>query len=146
MKLLTLFLFLVVLILSLVASGVFYVSKLANEPYPYSHVTIIVGPVATSRTVPVEVSLTRTKLCPYEIERRVYDADRQKWDETRQFSAPSKIKETFKAPVMVDFNPVDGMGEYNVRIGAKCNWVQRLWPNYGPWYTNSFIFQIHEEE
>ena len=142
MKMFTVLLSLIVFILGLVAAGLFHVSKLANEPYPYERVDLLVGPVAISKTVPVQVSIARTKLCAYEIEWLVYDADRQKWDATDSFATPLKLVDEFKAPVTVDFDPVNGPAEYNVRIGSKCNWVQRIWPNFGPWYTEGFFFQI----
>lgn len=123
---------------------VWLISVSLYEPYPYRKVEVTAGPVATSRTVPVLAYVERVKLCPYVIHRRVFDGavPPQKWEDTQIFGPSEVLVNKFQAPVTVDYDPVNGPALYQIQIGAMCNWLQRLWPQYGEWYSSRFTFQV----
>ncbi len=112
------------------------------EPYPYRYVNVtVLEPVHEGDVViNVGVDLFRNRLCPYTIERTVYDSgDNKRFDDRDTFSAPKKLGAAqFGAPILLD-SPIDaGQAIYSVRVGSMCNILQRIFPSWGPWYNATF--------
>ncbi len=116
-----------------------------HEPSPYRAIEVSIdGPVLiTAQTrVPVDVTVIRAKLCPYYIERRVYDATFDKpFDRREVFSTPDKLgREDFRASIEMEFTPEPGPAFYEVRVGSACNWIQWMFPQWTQWQTVDFEF------
>lgn len=125
------------------ASGAFY--GMLTEPLPYRNIHIVsVGPYQRGSGLEVEVQsrLFRTKLCPYILERTVLDANANKRHDFRKpLSAPKTLGLVERGfPFLLDSEPDAGTAIYiyAVRLGAMCNPVQHIFPNWTQWFEVEF--------
>ncbi|MCP5087940.1 MAG: hypothetical protein GY952_14195 [Rhodobacteraceae bacterium] len=98
------------------------------------------------------VKLFRTKVCPYQLENRVWVVREGRdplkvADTSLSLSQPAKLGENkFTVNRLLNLigeheAPPPGPAYDEVRIGAKCNLVQMLFPNWGPgWIRTDFRF------
>lgn len=126
------------------AGAILWAAQLLNEPIPYRAMGVSTPNAIEAKPgqeLAVFVHVFRTKTCPYTIERVVYDSAGTKlYDSELNFSEPGKLgDDSFIAPVkLLPITPAPGTGLYSVRLGMKCNIVQRVFPNRTDWLTSTF--------
>lgn len=115
------------------------------EELPYLELDAkIVKPVSFGdEYLNIDVNVVRSKLCPYKIEREVIGSDAVKYfDELASFITPDKVgREMFSAPIRLSAPIKSPEIFYQVRIGAMCNPLQRVFPNWTSWIRSSVKVQ-----
>lgn len=130
----------------LVISGV-YSYAWYNEPSPYGYIKVYVQDNYTDdEELKIAVSLFRNKLCPYILERTIYDSEGTKiFDQSIALSTPSKLgSDKFNSNIkysLFDSKPSIGEATYSVRVLSKCNVLQTIIPSETPWTVVEFRFK-----
>lgn len=115
------------------------------QPSPYEFIRVemadqqpVAGPVTLTATV------FRKQLCPYMLERRVFDATGRKvFERSEVLTTPNVARVAVKFPVALPIGPppaAPGPAYDEVRVGSMCNLLRRFYPLWEPWIITPFEF------
>lgn len=115
------------------------------QPSPYEFIKV---EMANEQPVTGPVQLTavvfRKRLCPYTLERRVFDSTGRKvFERSEILTTPNVVRLSVQFPVSVPVGPPPaaiGPAYDEVRIGSMCNPFRRVYPLWGPWIITPFEF------
>lgn len=112
------------------------------EPYPYDRIDVVNIKVDEDRKgAEISAFIIKNKPCPYVVERTMHDSKGRKIYSELSTQPPSgKTNVVIKGffPVTFTKQAAPGPAVDKVRLGAMCNPVQEMFPNWGAYINTPF--------